>query len=433
MTEPSLPVVEFAKKYKHLKGINGVYQIRNVINGKIYIGSTSSEEGFARRVREHFKELYMQRHANPHLQSSFNKHGFDGFVFEVLEACHPDECLKREDFYLQELKPEYNIQKYGSAPGKGMFGDLHAFSKSVLCVNTGEIFGSHDEAYRKFGFTGNGISKCVDHEHKQYKGFCFADPDDKEWIEECKAYLASDMFRVSFRAKKLMHINTEKIYRTSTEASEDLGIASRSIRHCLEGIKQTAKGQCFAYIDNPERIQELKKWLETSPDVGSKGRSKGVLRSDGVAFRSSALAAESVQVPMKTFINCAITKSSAYKGFRYTRITPEESYIIETQSIDFLPDPQRILELKQWMARATVLLRQVMSSRFIQRSDGKIFYSIQEAADDAGIDRKQMDWHLAKSSILKNTHFRYSYIDKEKAIKIILSEEFPHLFPQETI
>ena len=38
-------------------------------------------------------------------------HGFENFTLEILEYCGPSELLKREQYYLDILNPEYNILK----------------------------------------------------------------------------------------------------------------------------------------------------------------------------------------------------------------------------------------------------------------------------------------------------------------------------------
>lgn len=85
----------------------GVYQIRNKINGKCYVGSTS--RGFDERWCEHIKELRNGRHCNRHLQNAWKKYGEAAFAFEVLETCSPGLCIAREQHYLDSLRPEYNI------------------------------------------------------------------------------------------------------------------------------------------------------------------------------------------------------------------------------------------------------------------------------------------------------------------------------------
>ena len=46
------------------------------------------------------------------------KYGYSNFRLEILEYCAPEECIKREQFYIDTLKPEYNILKLaGSSLG----------------------------------------------------------------------------------------------------------------------------------------------------------------------------------------------------------------------------------------------------------------------------------------------------------------------------
>jgi len=37
------------------------------------------------------------------------KYGYSNFSFEILEYCNKNEILVREQYYLDTLKPEYNI------------------------------------------------------------------------------------------------------------------------------------------------------------------------------------------------------------------------------------------------------------------------------------------------------------------------------------
>lgn len=39
------------------------------------------------------------------------KQGYTAFRLEILEYCSTDILIKREQFYLNEFKPEYNILK----------------------------------------------------------------------------------------------------------------------------------------------------------------------------------------------------------------------------------------------------------------------------------------------------------------------------------
>lgn len=89
----------------------GVYKISNIINNKIYIGSAVD---FERRKKQHFRQLFNNEHFNYHLQRAFNKYGVDNFIFEIIEECEEDQCVIKEQFYIDKLNatnPEfgYNI------------------------------------------------------------------------------------------------------------------------------------------------------------------------------------------------------------------------------------------------------------------------------------------------------------------------------------
>lgn len=77
--------------------MSGIYKIENLINGKIYIGSSINMES---RFKSHFGALRGNRHHNIYLQRSFNKHGEDNFDFEVIEQCDKGIMLEREQYYI---------------------------------------------------------------------------------------------------------------------------------------------------------------------------------------------------------------------------------------------------------------------------------------------------------------------------------------------
>lgn len=86
--------------------ISGVYIITNSINGKRYIGSSNN---IRKRLWKHRSLLRHDKHENPHLQNAWNKYGEDNFVYSILEECDVSILLEREQYYIDILKPEYNI------------------------------------------------------------------------------------------------------------------------------------------------------------------------------------------------------------------------------------------------------------------------------------------------------------------------------------
>jgi hypothetical protein len=98
--------------------LSGIYMWTNKINGKIYIGSAVD---LRIRLRCYFSAGYLERQASKYkslIYSSLLKNGYDNFRLEILKYCSPDECIKWEQFYMDLLKPEYNIlQIAGSSLG----------------------------------------------------------------------------------------------------------------------------------------------------------------------------------------------------------------------------------------------------------------------------------------------------------------------------
>ncbi len=87
------------KESKELKTPIGVYQIRNTVNGKVFIGTAKNVPG---KLNGHQFTLKTGTHINKELQEEYNRHGAESFVFEML-----DELKYKEDpdyRYEEELK-----------------------------------------------------------------------------------------------------------------------------------------------------------------------------------------------------------------------------------------------------------------------------------------------------------------------------------------
>lgn len=61
---------------------SGIYQIKNLINNKFYIGQTLNIE---KRKKQHFQLLELNKHYNNELQNDFNLFGIECFKFELLQ------------------------------------------------------------------------------------------------------------------------------------------------------------------------------------------------------------------------------------------------------------------------------------------------------------------------------------------------------------
>lgn len=85
-----------------------IYQIRNLINNKIYIGQTIN---FKKRQQRHKWSLKVNKHDNHHLQQSCNLYGIENLEFSKLVFCTKEELTELEQYLVDFYQPEYNICK----------------------------------------------------------------------------------------------------------------------------------------------------------------------------------------------------------------------------------------------------------------------------------------------------------------------------------
>lgn len=79
---------EMKEEYKLMKFQMGVFQIRNKINGKIFIGSSTNLT--AKWNSQQF-QLNMGSHPNRELQEDWKKFGKENFVYEILDEIKPSD------------------------------------------------------------------------------------------------------------------------------------------------------------------------------------------------------------------------------------------------------------------------------------------------------------------------------------------------------
>ena len=97
----------------------GVYSIKNLINGKFYIGSS---QNIQRRKYYHFSLLKRGCHKNFRLQQAINKYGLENFVFEILEICELPILIDKEQEWIDKFWNDgmlYNIAQKAGASFRG--------------------------------------------------------------------------------------------------------------------------------------------------------------------------------------------------------------------------------------------------------------------------------------------------------------------------
>ena len=98
---------------------SGIYKIINVLNNKMYIGSTKN---FKKRFQTHLRMLRKNKHHSIKLQRAYNKYGEENFKFEIVEECEYTKNLiiERENYYIKK----FNSKENGYNIADASFGDI---------------------------------------------------------------------------------------------------------------------------------------------------------------------------------------------------------------------------------------------------------------------------------------------------------------------
>jgi group I intron endonuclease len=102
---------DIKREYKERKKVAGIFQVKNIENGKVLLGSSLNLEG---PLNRHKFLLTTGSHSNKALQKEWKEYGPNKFVFEILEVVdvkddpsfNPDDELKLlEQIWIEKLQP----------------------------------------------------------------------------------------------------------------------------------------------------------------------------------------------------------------------------------------------------------------------------------------------------------------------------------------
>ena len=137
-----------------------IYIYRNIINGKVYVGSTkqSINERYSTGYKGKFREALIE-------------YGREAFKVTILCECkNAKEAQERENHFIDafdSIKNGYNTLKAGG----------HKRQQPVKCVETGMIFESCAAAEKYYG-GGHKLCKVLDNPNRTYHGFHWISIDE---------------------------------------------------------------------------------------------------------------------------------------------------------------------------------------------------------------------------------------------------------------
>lgn len=187
--------------------VNGVYQILNIETNKFYIGSSSSKTFLYERLIHHKRDLINNKHHSLYLQRSFNKYGIEKFYYQILEVCSPDNCIKREQYWIDLLKPDYNSCKVANST----LGTECSKEKAEKISKSNKVFWSKKENRERMLISIKNRKIRTDYK-RGYKNSTY------QLSEEGKNKI------IKRNSKKVLDKSTGKIYNSLKEASKKLNI-----------------------------------------------------------------------------------------------------------------------------------------------------------------------------------------------------------------
>jgi group I intron endonuclease len=84
----------------------GIYCWINKKTEKFYIGSG---DPLYLRISDYYQSWYYLSHSNLYIVRALFKYGMSNFSLVILEYCKSDDLIKCEQKWIDQLKPEYNI------------------------------------------------------------------------------------------------------------------------------------------------------------------------------------------------------------------------------------------------------------------------------------------------------------------------------------
>jgi group I intron endonuclease len=213
----------------------------------MYIGQTIN---IKRREYTHKHYLKNNKHANEHLQNSYNKYGHDCFVFEILDQCvFSWSADNLERFWIRFYKSD--DRKFGFNKDSGGNSKKQVSKETRLILSkinkenpTKPMLGKkHSELSKQ---------KMMKKKHSYETKKRMSEMAKKKTGEKNPFYgkKHTEIFKQNLSNKKKMPIictTNGKEYDCAKSASLDLGINQSYITHTCAGKFKSAKGYAFKY------------------------------------------------------------------------------------------------------------------------------------------------------------------------------------------
>lgn len=231
-----------------------IYKHINKTNGKIYVGQTCQTLSQRWRNGDGYKNSTYFYHA-------IKKYGWDNFEHIILE-CGLDKNIvnEREKYWIKYYQANDERYGYNLSDGGGteyLFNQRHkenhqkainsALGISVICLNNKKIYSTMAQATLDTG--AEHISDCC-------KGKMATSGKDKNgnalYWKYLHEYTGTEHIEIKKQKRKkttVQCVNTGIIYDSAKAAERATGINSSSIGRCCNGIRNSAGGYKWKWIE----------------------------------------------------------------------------------------------------------------------------------------------------------------------------------------
>jgi group I intron endonuclease len=237
---------------------NVIYKIARK-NGQpedCYIGSSINGKY---RWQKHRSTLKGQYHENIILQRAWNKYGEDSFEFVIIEQTTESTLLEREQFYIDSIKPRYNIAFIAGKPPidpersrktakvlheKGIWGNDNRPVIRIAPTDGEKVFytSQREAAEQNNNCTQPNISKTCLGYRRTHGGFYwkFVDGSSPEFV--AKSGPEKEVIKYDLVTKE-----TIQIYDSAVSVK---GYDPSGISLCCNGKRKSYKGFGWKFADN---------------------------------------------------------------------------------------------------------------------------------------------------------------------------------------
>lgn len=267
----------------------GIYKIENIINGRLYIGSSID---INKRIKRHKNDLIKNKHINVYLQRDFNKYGMDCYNFECVEICDINNIRDIEQKYLDNIfscekfnEKYYNISR-SSSGGDNLSNNPNKL-EIIEKIKNGTILRYEMESIEDKKKRSNNL---VGEKNPNY---------GKKWSDEKRN-------RMSFQRKGIPSNRKGKSYEEIYGEDKANILKEESSKR----MKNNLVGEKNGFFGKKHSDENLKFFSESQKNKPSKGMSNRLkpFYIDGVLYYTLIEASKKLDIKYLTIRNRLISK-----------------------------------------------------------------------------------------------------------------------------